>query len=147
MRTTWSLVRALFFFVVTLAGLPLSAQESESMRLGLAIAHGHRTLVDVTYMTANGYEAKLDIYPSTAATPAPTVFYFHGGGWLGGNKDLSFLQTMPYLAMGWTVVNVEYRTGPVALAPAAAEDCRCAVRFVRDRATDYNVDPERTGVS
>jgi acetyl esterase/lipase len=136
-------MRALFFYFILFMGLPLAAQESESMRLGVAIIHGHRTLVDVTYLTANGYEAKLDVYPSTAAAPAPTVFYFHGGGWLGGNKDLSFLQTMPYLAMGWTVVNVEYRMGPVALAPAAVEDCRCAVRFVLDRAKDYNVDPKR----
>src|SRR5688572_8891933 len=143
MRASSGLVQAFVFFVGTFAGLPLWAQESESMRLGIAIVQGHRTLVDVTYMTANGYEARLDVYPSTAATPAPTLFYFHGGGWLGGNKDLSFLQTMPYLAMGWTVVNVEYRTGPVALAPAAVEDCRCAVRFVLDRAKEYNVDPKR----
>jgi acetyl esterase/lipase len=103
-------------FFVSLVGLSLGAQESESMRLGVAIAQGHRTLVDVTYVTARGYETKIDVYPSTAANPAPTLFHFHVGGWLGGNKDLSFLQTMPCLAMGWTVVNVEYRMGPVALA-------------------------------
>ena len=117
------------------------------MRVGVGIVLGHRTLVDVTYHTAGGHDLKLDVYPSTSSAPAPTLIYFHGGGWLGGNKQLSALFVMPYLAMGWTVVNVEYRVGPVALAPAAVEDCRCAVRFALARAKEYNIDPNRVVLS
>ena len=117
------------------------------MRPGVEIMRGHRTLVDVTYHTASGYEAKLDVYPSRASSPAPTLVYFHGGGWQGGNKQLSLLLTMPYLAMGWTVVNVEYRSAPIALAPAAVEDCRCALRFILGRTKEYNIDPDKIVLS
>jgi acetyl esterase/lipase len=133
--------------IVTLLAAPLSAQKSDAMRAGVEIILGHRTLVDVTYHTAAGHDLKLDVYPSTAAAPAPALIYFHGGGWLGGNKQLSSLFVMPYLAMGWTVVNVEYRQAGTALAPAAVEDCRCAVRFALSRAKEYNIDPKRVVLS
>ena len=127
--------------------LPLAAQESDAMRVGVQVLLTHRTLVDITYLTASGFDAKLDVYVSNSTTPAPTLIYFHGGGWISGNKQLSMLGTMPYLALGWTVVNVEYRQAPQALAPAAVEDCRCAVRYVLARAKEYNIDPARIVLS
>jgi acetyl esterase/lipase len=45
--------------------------------------------------------------------------------------------------MGWNVVNVEYRLGRVARAPAAVEDCLCALRFIAAQAKTYNVDTAR----
>jgi acetyl esterase/lipase len=45
--------------------------------------------------------------------------------------------------MGLNVVNVEYRLAKVALAPAAVEDCRCALKWVISRATEYGIDPQR----
>ena len=53
---------------------------------------------------------------------------------------MSFL---PWLEMGWNVINVEYRLSHVALAPAAVEDCLCALKFVVAHAKDYNVDTAR----
>ena len=41
-----------------------------------------------------------------------------------------------YLAMGMNVVNVEYRLARTASAPAAVEDCRCALRWVIQHAKD-----------
>jgi acetyl esterase/lipase len=38
------------------------------------------------------------------------------------------------------VINVEYRTAPSSLAPAAVEDCRCALHWVYDHAETYGVD-------
>jgi acetyl esterase/lipase len=49
--------------------------------------------------------------------------------------------------MGWNVVNVEYRLGRVALAPAAVEDCLCALRFVAAQAKTYDVDTNRLVLS
>ena len=53
----------------------------------------------------------------------------HGGGWLFGSKEDSVLYLLPYLQMGFAVVNVEYRMGSVSLAPAAVEDCLCALHW------------------
>jgi acetyl esterase/lipase len=45
--------------------------------------------------------------------------------------------------MGFSVVNVEYRLARVALAPAAVEDCRLALRWVMKNARMYNFDSSR----
>src|SRR5437899_8377574 len=42
--------------------------------------------------------------------------------------------------MGWNVVNVEYRLARVSLAPAAVEDCLCALRWIIRNAKTYNFD-------
>ena len=49
--------------------------------------------------------------------------------------------------MGWNAVNVEYRPSSVALAPAAVEDARCALRWVIHNAKEYNVDTDRIVVT
>ena len=89
---------------------------------------------NITYLTASGYESKLDIYRRRdVQTPQPTLVFYHGGGWIGGTKESSFTSIMPWLEMGWNVVNVEYRMARVAEAPAAVEDALCALRYVVDQ--------------
>jgi hypothetical protein len=54
---------------------------------------------------------------------------------------------MPWFEMGWNVVNVEYRLGKVALAPAAVEDCLCALRYIAAQAKTYDIDTTRLVVT
>lgn len=99
---------------------------------------------DLTYKTASGVEQKLDVYAHRdRSTPRPTVIYIHGGGWVGGSKESTILSLMPYLEMGFNAVNVAYRLGRVARAPAAVEDCRCALRWVVQNAEEYGFDTDR----
>jgi hypothetical protein len=67
-------------------------------------------------------------------TPQLTLVYMHGGFWVAGAKETAITALMPWLEMGWNVVNVEYRLGvatdPTTLAPAAVDDCFCALRFI-----------------
>ena len=102
----------------------------------------------VTYLTANNWEAKLDVYAVRNSTqPTPTVIYIHGGGWVGGSKEGSLLNLLPYLEMGWAAVNVEYRLARVSQAPAAVEDCLCALRWVIRNAKEYNFDTSKLVVT
>jgi acetyl esterase/lipase len=66
--------------------------------------------------------------------------FMHGGGWTNGSKNSSLFAFLPFLEMGWAVVNVEYRLADVALAPAAVEDCRCALRWIYQNAKQYKFD-------
>ena len=52
-------------------------------------------------------------------------------------------QLLPYLSLGWAVINVEYRLARNSLAPAAVEDCRCALRWVAYHAKEYSFDTSR----
>ena len=53
----------------------------------------------------------------------------------------------PWFEMGWNVVNVEYRLGKIALAPAAVEDCLCALRYIATQAETYDIDTTRLVVT
>jgi acetyl esterase/lipase len=107
-------------------------------------ANEYDVVPNVTYVTAGNTEVKLDIYRRHGVTtPQPTLLHFHGGFWAAGTKEASQMYLIPWLEMGWNVVNVEYRLARVALAPAAVEDCLCALRFVAAQAKTYNFDVNR----
>lgn len=113
-----------------------------------SITAPYRVVPNVTYLTANNYEAKLDVYSRTDVTaPQPTLIWIHGGGWVGGNKESATFSLLPYMEMGWNVVNVDYRLARVSLAPAAVEDCLCALRWVIRNAKQYGFDTARLVVS
>ena len=117
------------------------AQVPDALVNAADITLRYQIVPNVTYLTANNFEAKLDVYTVRGATsPNPTLIYIHGGGWTGGTKEASSLTFLPFLQMGWNVVNVEYRLARVSLAPAAVEDCLCALRWVYRNAKQYNID-------
>lgn len=104
----------------------------------------YRITPNITYHTSSGYENKLDVYQFQTPTPNATLIYIHGGGWAGGpSKEQYQHWFLPFLHMGWNVINVEYRSSAIALAPAAVEDCLCALRWVIKNAKQYNIDPNR----
>jgi acetyl esterase/lipase len=129
------------------AVLPCAAQEtalSPAAAWAGAVGSEYTVTSNVVYLTANNFDLKLDIYAPLGLTrPNPTLIYFHGGGWVIGSKETAVLHLLPYLEMGWTVVNVQYRLGRVSLAPAAVEDCRCALRWVIRNAERYRFDVNR----
>lgn len=130
-----------------LSALPLLAQTS-SADWAVHAANQYRVIPDVTYLTTSNIELKLDVYQRTdVTTPQPTIIHMHGGFWVGGAKEASTMGLMPWFEMGWNVVTVEYRLGRQALAPAAVEDCLCALRFINDQAKTYNIDTSRLVVT
>jgi len=103
---------------------------------------------NIVYKKANGRDIKLDVI--TAGKPSqvrPTVIFIHGGGWMGASKENHVLFLLPYLSRGMNAVNVEYRLGSESLAPAAVEDCRCALRWVYRHANDYGFDVSKLVVA
>lgn len=107
----------------------------------VGVAGGYSLNPNITYHRAGGVDLKLDVYrPRGSQGPNPTLMYIHGGGWTNGSKEASALTFLPYLEMGWTVVNVAYRLADVAHAPAAVEDTRCALRWIYRNAEQYGFD-------
>ena len=133
-------------WLVVTAAASVAAGEASSW--AVRVANQYQVTPNVTYLTADGFESKLDVIaPRDPPKPVPTLLYIHGGGWIGGSKERAMLRVLPYLEMGLAVVNVAYRLGPVALAPAAVEDGRCALRWVLVNADSYGFDPDRIIVS
>lgn len=77
--------------------------------------------------------------------PWPVVIYLHGGGW--SSSDKSTLEARNTAALlnpqGYVVVSLNYRLYPESRFPAMIEDAKCAVRFLRANAEQYNLDPTR----
>ena len=143
------MTRTLLILVSTIAlAQPVLAQSVDAAASAIDIAREYQITPNITYLTANNWDAKLDVYRRRdASTPNRTLIYIHGGGWTGGSKEQSALTFLPFLQMGWNVVNVEYRLARVSLAPAAVEDCLCALRWVYRNAKQYNIDTTRLVVT
>jgi acetyl esterase/lipase len=141
MRKLW-LILAVFLPQVALAQL------SPQATWATHAANEYQVFPNITYSVNNNYESKLDVYKRRDATsPQPTLIWIHGGGWTGGAKESAVMSLMPWFEMGWNVVNVEYRLARISLAPAAVEDCLCALRFVAAQARTYQIDTSKLVVS
>jgi acetyl esterase/lipase len=139
---------ALSRFLLVLWVIPAVAQLSPTATWATHAANEYQAFPNITYLVANNYEAKLDVYKRRdTTTPQPTLVWIHGGGWTGGTKESAILSLMPWMEMGWNIVNVEYRLARVSLAPAAVEDCLCALRWVAQQAKTYGFDTTRLVVS
>ena len=137
-----------FFLILLLCGLcsfPAFSQDkttalSATERWASTIGEQYWIQPDITYGVANHSTLKLDVWQrKDEKTAVPTLIYYHGGGWIFGDRTGATLLFLPYLEMGWNVINVEYRMANVSLAPAAVEDCRCALRWAVRNAKQYNI--------
>lgn len=85
----------------------------------------------------------LDVYQVASSKPTPVVLQLHGGGWIRGDRPASAGSFGPFFAAGISVVAVQYRNAIDAPAPAAVQDVRCAMAWVKSNATKYNFDPDK----
>jgi acetyl esterase/lipase len=136
------------FLLLVLASITVHAELSAPGKWAATAPTRYQITPNITYLVANGHENKLDIYQRRDATgPQPTLIWIHGGGWTGGTKEAATMSFLPWLEMGWNVVNVEYRLARISPAPAAVEDCLCALRWIGGHAAEYKIDPKRLVVS
>ena len=75
------------------------------------------------------------------------VIWVISGGWF--SKPEAFIPAMSseYLKRGYTVFAVAHGSQPKFTIPEIAEDMHRAVRFIRTKAKDYNVDGNRLGIT
>ena len=52
------------------------------------------------------------VFNQPLAEPRPLLVWYHGGGWIQGDKSTQWNNIVPFLARGWHVANVNYRQGP-----------------------------------
>jgi len=107
---------------------------------------GIRMEKDVPYIPDGDPAQKLDIYlPETAPEkPLPLIVNIHGGGWRGGNKFPCAVAKM--VPQGYIVASIEYRFSQKAIFPAQIQDCQAAIRWLRARSKQYNIDTDKIGV-
>lgn len=98
---------------------------------------------NVVYGSVGGMDLYLDVLVVPSDKPMPVVVQLHGGGWIRGDRPGSYKTFRALLAAGLSVVTVDYRVAKDAKAPAAIEDTRCAMAWVKANAGKYGWDPDR----
>jgi acetyl esterase len=78
----------------------------------------------------------------------PAGLYFHGGGWVQGDLETHHgLCARLAARSGMLVTALDYRLAPEHPFPSAVDDCLAAYRWLRTRAAELGVDPERIAVA
>lgn len=104
-----------------------------------------QTLTNLPYCTATTPAQVLDIYFPASGGPWPAVVYVHGGSWTHGDKSEALMFAHELTSQGYLVVSVNYRLYPAGTFPAMIQDVKCAIRFLRANARQFNLDPGRIG--
>jgi acetyl esterase/lipase len=109
------------------------------------------SLADVVFSSPPGYRPlRLDLYrPRDLSRARPLVVYIHGGGWQSGHtRHAGAFANWPAVlaalaARGYVVASIEYRLSGEAPFPAAIDDVRAAIRWLRTRAKEQGIDGSR----
>jgi acetyl esterase len=105
---------------------------------------GLKQVLDVAYAEADHQPLLLDAYLQQGGKPHSAVVYVHGGGFVTGDKRPcpSYILDA-YSRRGFSVFSVNYRLAPQHPFPAAIDDVTEAIAFIKQRATQWNIDPAR----
>ena len=99
---------------------------------------------DIEYGQGEEVSLKLDLYsPKKLAGKTPGLIFVHGGGWKKGHRNDYRYYCIKFAEQGYVVATVSYRLVDVARFPAAVEDTKCAVRWMRSNSKELGVDPNR----
>lgn len=105
----------------------------------------------IVYSTVAGKDLWLNAFlPVNVSAPAPAIVEIHGGWWFGGQAAAQLEQVAGwqfFKRQGLAVFSVESRLGTGGGFPENLRDCRNAIRFLRQNAKRFNIDPARIDVT
>ena len=151
MKKPWKWL--LIFLVLGLCGSTIYAYTWIRQYQALADDEPEITLspdvADLTYCTLDGVPLKMDLYlPAGGNPPWQVLVYAHGGSFTAGDKRKgSGITDIPAMtAHGYAVAAINYRLMPENPFPAEIMDAKCAVRFLRTRAAEYQLKTDKIGI-
>ncbi|MFQ3587919.1 MAG: alpha/beta hydrolase [Fimbriimonadaceae bacterium] len=113
-----------------------------------ALAQSPSVERDVVYTRAGGEETRMDIFrPAARERPTPAVVVIHGGAWIAGRRQDMDSLAQAFAERGVLAASISYRLAPKHRWPAMIDDAQTAVRYLRFRAGDLNIDPNRIGAA
>jgi len=98
----------------------------------------------IEYGKGGDVSLQLDLYsPKEMTKPVPGVLFIHGGAWRKGSREIYHAYCTKFAQRGYVAATISYRLVGVATFPAAVEDVKCAVRWMRANAERLGVDPNQ----
>jgi alpha-L-fucosidase 2 len=104
----------------------------------------YRTNLKKDLVFSQRHKLKLDAFIPRGRGPFPAVIIAHGGGWEAGDK-VTYVTPLfePLARSGFAWFSIDYRLTPSVRHPDQLEDLREAIRYVRDNARSFRIDPHR----
>ena len=116
--------------------------------MNMSIPDNIEEKLNIEYGTGGERKLQLDLYLPKGRTEAtPAIIFIHGGAWKGGKRSDMKFYCVKFAEKGYVTATVTYRLTGEAPFPAAVHDVKCAVRWLRAHAAQYQVDPKRIAVS
>ena len=104
----------------------------------------HELETDVVYAEVDGVPLRYDHYRPLGVTGlAPAVVFVHGGGWVRGDPSQAAGNALHLARRGIATVAISYRLAPAHRFPAALDDVRRGLRWVRAQAGRLGIDADR----
>lgn len=114
----------------------LAGGGSGAKRAGSAIAFGSK-----------GQTLDVWVPEQSGETPRPVLVFFHGGGWVKGDRDAYAFAGRAFASRGFVVVIPDYRKVPDVRFPAFIEDGADAVAWTYENVGRFGGDPERIALA
>lgn len=102
---------------------------------------------DIEYSNPDNQHLLLNMARPKGSGPYPAVVCIHGGGFRAGTRQVYDGIIKKLAENGFVGVTVTYRLAPKYQFPAAVNDVKAAVRWIRANAAKYHIDPERIGAT
>ena len=87
----------------------------------------------------------LDFYQAKSDTPTPLVVYIHGGGFVAGTKNnmnVTMIRECEQAGISCAAIHYRFVSGPLDVSACMHDGAR-AVQFLRSKAKEWNIDPQR----
>lgn len=144
-------MKPLLFLLCTAAALaqtPPVAPKAAPTRLAPELTASLEAHPGLVYARYGDRELQLDLWrPKAAAQALPAVICIHGGGWFKGERGSMANLAQALAARGYVAATISYRLSGEAKFPAAIQDCKAAVRFLRANAGKFGIEAGAIGVT
>ncbi|MEM1069699.1 MAG: alpha/beta hydrolase [Planctomycetota bacterium] len=99
----------------------------------------------IVYHTVEDRELLLDAFVPKNGAKHPAVLVVHGGAWRSGNRYQLRGYATALAEMGFVCFAIDYRLAPKHKFPAQIDDCRAAVKWIRQNGDKYKADVSKLG--
>ena len=116
----------------------------------IAVADDQATFdrkVDVVYGRKFGMALTMDVFTPKANANGAAIVWVVSGGWFSAHEAINQGFIGEFLKRGYTVFAVVHGSQPRFTIPEIVKDMNRAVRFIRFHAKDYQIDPDRIGIT
>jgi acetyl esterase/lipase len=103
---------------------------------------------NLTYCSTGGRSLHIDAFipKIQPRKKKPGILIIHGGGWRSGNRTQHIPLAQRLAQAGYAAFTVEYRLSTEALYPAAIQDVKASLRWMRANAKRFDINPDKIAI-